>query len=164
MKKTLCLIVPLIFFIGCETEENEPEVDPFVGTWGLTFMGEYDNADCTGGLDSLGWAFMSAFGVTMTLTLEENGTASLAAGLAGDTETSTGTYENGQLCILDECFPLNWMTEGTSFYFNLEDEEEYCADFDEEEQYDEYTDASSCEGAGYYWYGASCAKYEFEKQ
>ena len=44
MKKIL-LMLPLLFWLGCEEEE---EVLPFVGTWAVTNLSVYDNENCTG--------------------------------------------------------------------------------------------------------------------
>jgi len=44
MKKIL-LMLPLLFWLGCEEEE---EVSPFVGTWAVTNLSVYDNENCTG--------------------------------------------------------------------------------------------------------------------
>ena len=57
MKKALLLLFPLVIFISCGDNEDE-EVLSFVGTWNLTFMGEYENADCTGDLDSSNWVLV----------------------------------------------------------------------------------------------------------
>ena len=58
MKKALLLLFPLMIFISCGDKEDEEEVSTFVGTWNLTFMGEYENADCTGDLDSSNWVLV----------------------------------------------------------------------------------------------------------
>ena len=59
MKKALLLLFPLVIFISCGDNDNEDEeVSSFVGTWNLTFMGEYENADCTGDLDSSNWVLV----------------------------------------------------------------------------------------------------------
>ena len=62
MKKLLILLVPLLIFISCEDEKEDEDVSTFVGTWDLTFAGDYENSDCTGSLDSTDWAF-AQFGI-----------------------------------------------------------------------------------------------------
>ncbi len=52
MKKALLLLIPLMIFISCEDEKEDKDVSAFVGTWEVTFAGEYENSDCTGSLNS----------------------------------------------------------------------------------------------------------------
>jgi len=89
MKKVLLLLIPLLIFISCEDEKEEKEVSAFVGTWDVTFIGEYENSDCTGSLDSTDWAFAQAFGFSQTLTVNEDGTYEIIFSVLGYSETET---------------------------------------------------------------------------
>ena len=45
MKKTLLIVLPLLFIMSCEEDKD---VSAFVGTWAVTNMSVYDNENCTG--------------------------------------------------------------------------------------------------------------------
>ena len=58
MKKYLVLLLPLIFFIGCaDDDDDSSSSSSFDGTWQVTFIGDYENGDCSGSVDSTGWDF-----------------------------------------------------------------------------------------------------------
>ena len=64
MKKYLIMLLPLLFFIGCEEDNSDDSSSgnnsvSFDGTWELTFSGDYENADCSGSVDSNEWGFIS---------------------------------------------------------------------------------------------------------
>ena len=165
MKKALLLLFPLMIFISCGDNEDE-EVSSFVGTWNLTFIGEYGNADCTGDLDSSGWFLAQAFGMEASITLDDDGTAEVLISVLGNTETETGTWSessDGSLILDggdDEEGVLS-VDGNTISVKSLSDA--YCEDADGEEL-PEYTDQSSCENAGNDWYEASCTLTEYTKQ
>ncbi|MBC8322134.1 MAG: hypothetical protein H8E70_01030 [Candidatus Marinimicrobia bacterium] len=164
MKKTL-LLIPFIIFIGCEDKEDEKEVSRFVGTWKITFGGEYENSDCTGAIDSTDWEFMEAFGFAGTLTVNEGGTYEMTISIFGLTEIETGTWvenENSQLIIDDEILAFTMTADGNSFVL-IEEMEAYCED---SYTYEEtaHSDSTSCTDAGNYWYEESCGLTEFTKQ
>ena len=92
MKKALLLLIPLMIFISCEDEKEDEDVSAFVGIWDLTFMGEYENSDCTGSLDSTDWALAQAFGFTATMILDGDGTAEMTMSILGETQTENTTW------------------------------------------------------------------------
>jgi hypothetical protein len=155
-----------MIFISCGDKEDE-EVSAFLGTWNLTFMGEYENADCTGDIDSSGWALVQAFGVEASITFDEDGTFEVSFSVLGDTETETGTWSessDGSLIMdgADEEASVSLSVDGNTFSVTAPSDA-YCEDADGEEL-PEYTDQSSCEVAGNDWYEASCTLSEYTKQ
>ena len=166
MKKALLLLFPLMIFISCGDKEDE-KVSTFVGTWNLTFTGEYENADCTGDIDSSGWALVQAFGFEVSITFDEDGTFEVSFSVMGDTETETGTWSessDGSLIMdgADEGASVSLSADGNTFLLT-DSSDAYCEDEDGEEL-PEYTDQSSCEDAGNDWYEASCTLSEYTKQ
>ena len=165
MKKALLLLIPLMIFISCEDEKEDEDVSAFVGTWDLTFAGEYENADCTGDLDSTLWAFAQAFGMSVTMILDDDGTVEMTFSVMGETETETGTWsENSDgtsLTINGESQNVSMASDGNSFSVTAMDDA-YCEDSDGEET--SYTDSTSCQAAGNYWIEASCSYMEYTKE
>ena len=165
MKKALLLLFPLMIFISCGDKEDK-EISSFVGTWDLTFMGEYENADCTGGLDSTNWDFVQAFGMSVTMTLNDDGTAEMTTTVMGETETETGTWsENSDgtsLTINGESQNVSMASDGNSFSATAMDDA-YCEDSYTYEETSS-TDSTSCQAAGNYWIDASCLYMEYTKQ
>ena len=165
MKKALLLLIPLMIFISCEDEKEDEDVSAFVGTWDLTFAGEYENADCTGDLDSTLWAFAQVFGMSVTMILDDDGTVEMTFSVMGETETETGTWsENSDgtsLTINGESQNVSMASDGNSFSVTAMDDA-YCEDSDGEET--SYTDSTSCQAAGNYWIEASCSYMEYTKE
>ena len=165
MKKALLLLFPLMIFISCGDNEDE-EVSSFVGTWNLTFIGEYENADCTGDLDSSGWVLAQAFGMEASMILGEDGTAEVSLSVFGNTETETGTWSessDGSL-ILDGGDDEEGVLSVDGNTISVKSPSDaYCEDADGEEL-PQYADQSSCENAGNDWYEASCTLTEYTKQ
>ena len=165
MKKALLLLFPLMIFISCGDNEDE-EVSSFVGTWNLTFIGEYGNADCTGDLDSSGWVLAQAFGMEASMILGEDGTAEVSLSVFGNTETETGTWSessDGSL-ILDGGDDEEGVLSVDGNTISVKSPSDaYCEDADGEEL-PQYADQSSCENAGNDWYEASCTLTEYTKQ
>ena len=166
MKKLLILLVPLMIFISCEDEKEDEDVSTFVGTWDLTFAGDYENSDCTGSLDSTGWAFAQAFGLEQTLTIDNDGTYEMSMSMMGYSESESGTWsENSDgtsLTIDGEDMNVTMASDGNSFS-STDIEEAFCEDpYTYEET--SHTDSTSCQDAGNYWSEASCWYTEFTKQ
>ena len=166
MKKLLILLVPLMIFISCEDEKEDEDVSTFVGTWDLTFAGDYENSDCTGSLDSTGWAFAQAFGLEQTLTIDNDGTYEMSMSMMGYSESESGTWsENSDgtsLTIDGEDMNVTMTSDGNSFS-STDIEEAFCEDpYTYEET--SHTDSTSCQDAGNYWSEASCFYMEFTKQ
>ena len=143
-------------------------VSAFVGTWDLTFMGEYENSDCTGSLDSTDWALAQAFGFTATMILNDDGTVEMTVYwiVLDETETETGTWsENSDgtsLTINGESQNVSMASDGNSFSATAMDDA-YCEDSYTYEETSS-TDSTSCQAAGNYWIDASCSYMEYTKQ
>ena len=167
MKKALLVLIPLMIFISCEDEKEETpdEISAFVGTWDLTFAGDYENSDCTGDLDSLGWVFAQAFGLEQTLTFDNDGTYEMTMSILGYTESETGTWsenDEGSLSVDGEDFSTTMAADGNSF--SMTDQmDAYCEDTSTYEE-TSHADSTSCEDAGNWWYEASCLYSEYTKQ
>ena len=129
-------------------------------------MGEYENADCTGDLDSSNWVLVQAFGFEASMTFDEDGTFEVSLSALGNTETETGTLSessDGSL-IIDGGYDDEgvFSIDGNTISV-IATSDAYCEDEDGEEL-PEYTDQSSCENAGNDWYEASCTLSEYTKQ
>jgi len=165
MKKYLLILLPLMFFIGCADDDDDDSSSSasFDGTWQLTFAGEYENANCSGSIDSTGWAFMTAFG--MVQTVEITGSSyTMSVTMLGETEQMTGTFseQDGKPCIDGDCLTVTWVTSGQVWSTNQMDDA-YCED-DNGDEYPEYTTETSCDDAGYDWSDASCSILVWTKQ
>ena len=164
MKKTL-LLITLFLFVSCEDKENE-EVSTFIGTWNVTFTGEYENADCTGDLDSSNWVLAQAFGMEASITFDEDGTVEMSFSALGNTETETGTWsenDDGSLSIDGKDGYATLAADGNSFSVTAPSDA-YCVDDDGEWYLSEYADQGSCEDAGNEWNEATCMYSEYTKQ
>ena len=167
MKKALLLLIPLMIFISCEDEKEETpdEISAFVGTWDLTFAGDYENSDCTGSLDSTGWAFAQAFGLEQTLTIDNDGTYEMSMSMMGYSESESGTWsenDDGALSIFGEDGYATLASDENSFSITFM-EEAVCEDPDTYEE-TSHSDSTSCQDAGNDWIEASCSYTEFTKQ
>ena len=165
MKKYLIMLLPLLFFIGCSDDDSDDDSGTsFDGTWQVTFMGEYENADCSGSVDSLGWAFITAFGMVQTLEIDGD-SYTISTTMMGNTEQTTGTFteEDGSLCLDGLCLPIAWETDGQVWLSNMTSDA-YCEDANTMDELSQYTDQSSCEDSGNDWYDESCTKTVWAKQ
>ena len=166
MKKYLLIFLPLMFFIGCADDSDDDESSSsssYDGTWQVTFIGDYENADCSGSVDSTGWAFASLFGLVQTL--EINGDSfTMSMTMMGETEQTTGTFteENDNPCIDGDCIEINWVTDGQVWSSDITTDA-YCEDFDGVEL-SEYSEQSSCEESGNYWSDEICTVTVWTKQ
>lgn len=152
--KYLTLLICCLAILGCEEDaENEGLSNDVLGTWSITNMGEYANADCSGDLDYTGWALITAFGITIDYTFNDDGTVDLATSAFGMTETETSTWEvdGDQLCIEGECATVD--LSGDTFTITGS-EAAYCEDADGEEI--DGVDMTACEAAGNDWNEAAC--------
>ena len=159
------MLLPLMFFIGCadDDDDDSSSSSSFDGTWQVTFMGDYENSDCSGSVDSTGWAFASAFGLVQTLEIDGD-SYTMSVTMLGQTEQMTGNFyeEDGIPCLDGECLPITWETNGQVFSTNMVSDA-YCENYDEVEL-PEYTDQTSCEDSGNYWYDESCTITVWTKQ
>jgi len=165
MKKYILILLPLMFFIGCADDDDDSSSTPsWDGTWLLTFAGEYENANCSGTVDSLAWTFMTAFGVVQTVEVTGD-SYTMSVTMAGETEQTTGTFseaEDGSLCLDGDCLPVTWEESNNVWSTNMMDDAS-CED-DYGEEYPDYTDEASCDGAGHDWSDESCMKMVWTKQ
>ena len=163
MKKIL-LMLPLLFWLGCEEEE---EVSAFVGTWDLTFLGEYENSNCTGSLDSLVWAFAQAFEFEVSISIDEDETFEMSTSSIESDTTETGTWsESSDGTLITEGGSLSdgegvLSADGNSFSITIM-EDAHCKDSNFEET--SHTDSTLCQDAGNDWNEANCTFIVFTKQ
>ena len=165
MKKYLIILLPLMFFIGCADDDDDDSSSStsFDGTWQLTFVGDYENANCTGSIDSTGWEFFQLFGMDQTVEITGD-SYTFSVTMGGETESSTGTFteQDGKPCLDGDCLTITWETSGQVWSTNSMDDA-YCEDSYGEE-YPEYTDETSCDNAGHDWSDASCSILQWTKQ
>ena len=164
MKKTLLIVLPLLFIMSCEEDKD---VSAFVGTWDLTFLGEYENSNCTGSLDSLMWAFAQAFEFEVSISIDEDETFEMSTSSINSDTTETGTWSessDGSLITEGGSIPDGegvLSADGNSFSITSM-VDAHCEDSNFEET--SHTDSTSCQAAGNNWIEASCTLMEFTKQ
>ena len=157
--KRIFFMTVLFTLFACEDKDDDNS--GMIGTWELTNMGEYANANCSGAIDDSGWAFMQAFGMEMTLELKSGGTGTYTMKMGPEEEEIPVTWDESksQICMLGiECF--TYKLSGDSFTLDTP-EEAYCEDEMGNETND--TSKSTCEAAGNMWYEASCSVMTFTK-
>ena len=166
MLKYLFSLILLLFFIGC-SDDNDDEANTssdYDGTWNVTFMGDYANADCSGEVDSEGWTMAVAFGFSQSLEIDGD-TYTMTVSMMGESETISGDFSetDGNPCLDGECISINWITPGSVWSMDVE-RDAYCDDFDGNETDD--IDQESCEanGPGYDWWEAYCTQATYTKQ
>jgi len=166
MRYTLSIFFLVLVFIGCEDKKEGKEESPsLVGVWDISFMGDYENADCTGEIDSLGWNLLQAFGFESTMTLKKDGTYSISTIVWGFQQTETGTWEetaDNSICFDgDDCQLVSLASDGNTFTTIVESDD-HCEDYDG--NITAQTDSSSCETAGNEWVEAACMLTEYTRQ
>ena len=158
--KRLLTIAFIFTFFGCEDKDNNDESSNMVGTWSLSNLGEYANADCSGAVDDSGWEFIQFLGMSMTLELKSGGTGTYNLKFEGEEESFPLTWdEDGEICIGGVAC-LDYELNENSLTLDAP-EEAYCEDDMGNETDD--TSQSTCEAAGNYWSEASCAIMTFTK-
>lgn len=166
MKRILTLLLSLIFFAGCGDDDEEGGANTsgdFDGTWKVTFIGDYAKADCTGDIDSTGWAFSSILGFSATLEID-GGSATFTTIMGGtvvDASESTFSEVDGAPCLDGECLPINWISSGSVWSVGAA-ADAYCEDADGNDTSD--ADEIACEGNGNDWYASSCSHSVYTKQ
>ena len=164
MKKILLIVLPLLFIMSCEEDKD---VSAFVGTWDLTFLGEYENSNCTGSLDSLLWAFAQAFEFEVSISIDEDETFEMSTSSINSDTTETGTWsESSDGSLITEGGSISdgegvLSADGNSFSITSM-EDAHCEDSYFEET--SHTDSTSCQDAGNDWYEANCTLFVFTKQ
>ena len=161
MKKIIVLFSLLIAF-SCEDKDEAEETSSLVGTWEMSNLGEYANADCSGTIDYSEWAMASAFGMKVTMEFTSDGTGTYSVSALGETQDMTVTWDESksQICLMGvEC--LTYKLNDNKFTIDAPNEE-YCEDDNGEDT--SQTDQYSCEAAGNTWFPKTCQIQEFTKK
>ena len=159
MKRSI-LLITLLAFMACEDKKDE--ISSLIGTWEVSNLGEYENANCSGALDYTGWAFAQAFGFKVTIVIKEDGTGTMTMTFGDEKEETPLTWDESksQICLMGvEC--LTYKVNDNKFTIDTQDEA-LCVDDNDEET--SHTDQSSCEAAGNNWEEAVCTQMEFTKE
>jgi hypothetical protein len=160
MKKILLLLIlGLLAFMACEDKKDE--ISPLIGTWEISNLGEYANANCSGALDDTSWAFAQLFGLKITIVIKEDGTGTMTMIFGDEIEEAplTWDYSKSQICIMGDC--LSYKIDGDSFTID-QPVEAFCSDDNSEET--NHDTQSTCEASGNTWDEASCSQMEFTKK
>tara|TARA_B100000405_G_scaffold292970_1_gene244838 strand:- start:27 stop:515 length:489 start_codon:yes stop_codon:yes gene_type:complete len=162
MKKYILLLSLFVSFSCEDNDENESEGGQIVGLWKATDAGEYENANCTGDIDNMGFAFLQAFGITITMEFKSGGTGTYKMGGMGEDIEMPITWNESksEFCLMGiEC--VEYKLNDNKFSFDQK-ADAYCEDLDGNEvNYDE----STCEeDPSRTWNEASCSFNEFTKQ
>ena len=161
MKKIIVLFSLLIAF-SCEDKDEAEETSSLVGTWEMSNLGDYANADCSGTIDYSEWAMASAFGMKVTMEFTSDGTGTYSVSALGETQDMTVTWDESksQICLMGaEC--LTYKLNDNKFTIDAPNEE-YCGDDNGEDT--SQTDQSSCEAAVNTWFPKTCQIQEFTKK
>ncbi len=142
-------------------DDKNDESSPLVGTWELSNLGEYANSDCTGDIDYTAWGFIQAFGMMVTIVINEDGTGTFTLTFGSEKEEAALTWDDrkSQLCITGDC--ITYKLDGDSFTID-QPEEAYCEDDNFEET--SHGTQTECETAGNTWNEASCSVMTFTKK
>ena len=157
--KRFTLLMALFIFFACEDKDDDNS--GMIGTWELTNMGEYANADCSGAVDDSGWALVQAFGMKITLELKSGGTGTYTMKMGPEEEGIPVTWDESksQICMMGiEC--TTFKLSGDSFTLDTPDEA-FCEDDDGDET--NHSSQATCEAAGNIWHEASCSVMTFTK-
>ena len=167
MKKILLLLIlGLLTFMACEDKKDEiedkvDEISPLIGTWEVSNLGEYANANCSGALDYTGWVFVQAFGYKITIVIKEDGTGTMTMIFGEEEEEEALTWDDSksQICIMGDC--LSYKIDGDSFTID-QPVEAFCSDDDGDQT--NHDSQSTCEAAGNAWEEATCSIMIFTKK
>jgi len=112
MKRSI-LLITLLAFMACEDKKDE--ISPLIGTWEISNLGEYANANCSGALDYSGWAFVQAFGFKINIVIKEDGTGTMTVTIGNEKEEAPLTWDDSksQICVMGDC--LTYKLDGDSF-------------------------------------------------
>ena len=161
LKKIIAIIL-MLFFISCEELNENEDKKSLVGTWEMSNIGEYANADCSGAIDNNAWAMITALGMKATMEFSSDGTGTYSVSALGETEDVPLTWDESksQICLMGaEC--LTYKLNDNKFTIDAPNEE-YCEDDNGEDT--SQTDQSSCEAAGNTWFPKTCQIQEFTKK
>ncbi len=158
--KRITMLIMLLAFLACEDKKDDES--KMVGTWELSNLGEYANANCTGAVDNSGWALAQAFGIKGTIELKDGGTGTYTITFGDEKQEIAITWDESksQICFMGvEC--NTYKLDGDSFSMDNQ-EEAYCEDDYGEET--NHATQSECEAAGNTWEEASCQVATFTKK
>ena len=153
----IIILLSLLAFFACE--DNKDDDSSLIGTWELSNMGEYANADCTGEVDNTMGALALAFGMKITMTIKSDGTGTYSI-TAGDVNQDVSlTWDENKICLMGEC--INYKVSDNSFSLDQLTEASCEDDYGDETNHSTKT---TCESAGNEWIEASCAQMTFTKK
>ena len=153
----IIILLSLLAFFACE--DNKDDDSSLIGTWELSNMGEYANADCTGEVDNTMGALALAFGMKITMTIKSDGTGTYSI-TAGDVNQDVSlTWDENKICLMGEC--INYKVSGNSFSLDQLTEASCEDDYGDETNHSTKT---TCESSGNEWVEASCAQMTFTKK
>ena len=161
--KYLTLFLCCFVLMACE-EEDSGEItlsDDLVGTWAVTNLGQFANADCSGDLDYTAWGIITAFDITMEVVFNEDGTGSIGTTALGMTEAEDFTWDvdGDRVCLDGECASPS--IDGDTMTIT-QTTDAYCED-DDGVEIDGVT-MTECEAANNTWYPETCSELTITRQ
>ena len=122
MKKALLLVLPFLFIMSCET--NDETSDGLVGTWTVESFTTFENGDCSGVGET------EDFTGTITYTeVLATVTVSLSQSLSSFCDDADGAMVNDTTCVYDGDYELTitgWATFCDEEEFGTLDEDNNC--------------------------------------
>ena len=122
MKKTLLLVLPFLFIMSCETDDETS--DGLVGTWTIESFTTFENGDCSGVGET------EDFTGTITYTeVLATVTVSLSQSLSSFCDDADGAMVNDTTCVYDGDYELTitgWATFCDEEEFGTLDEDNNC--------------------------------------
>ena len=122
MKKTLLLVLPFLFIMSCET--NDETSDGLVGSWTVESFTTFENGDCSGVGET------EDFTGTITYTeVLATVTVSLSQSLSSFCDDADGAMVNDTTCVYDGDYELTitgWATFCDEEEFGTLDEDNNC--------------------------------------
>jgi len=158
----MIMLFSLLLAFSCEDLDDAEGINSLVGTWEMSNLGKYANADCSGTIDYSEWALVTAFGIKTTMEFTSDGKGTYSVSAFGETQDITVTWDESksQICLMGvECH--TYKVNDNKFTIDTQDEA-LCVDDNDEET--SHTDQSSCEAAGNNWEEAVCTQMEFTKE
>ena len=122
MKKTLLLVLPFLFIMSCETDDETS--DGLVGTWTIESFTTFENGECSGVGET------EDFTGTITYTeVLATVTVSLSQSLSSFCDDADGAMVNDTTCVYDGDYELTitgWATFCDEEEFGTLDEDNNC--------------------------------------
>ena len=123
MKKILLFVLPLLFIMSCDTDDDETS-DGLVGTWTVESFTTFENGDCSGVGET------EDFTGTITYTeVLATVTVSLSQSLSSFCDDADGAMVNDTTCVYDGDYELTitgWATFCDEEEFGTLDEDNNC--------------------------------------